>query len=144
MKQINLRKVLKKMSLHQNLKTLFRSQNEYFSKLSKGQSLYKLSRWGENDDAMYYEFPSRDNLKMNEKRLVMIEFESLINYLINKNITLFQRNLFEQYCPISNRDGGCGYCICIRIFDKANVGTYLGYGKGYKIINQNNLNNLIN
>ncbi len=108
-----------------------------FKKLNGGNATYKYTDWSDDKLKFYYEFNSKDGTKKNVKRVFVKEIETLLKGRKVNNV--ISRGDFEKHCINTNRDGGCGFCVIIRLLEFLKIGIYLGHGKGFKIIKTGNI-----
>lgn len=90
-----------------------------FPKLTNGENPYVFVRWSEDhagNYCMHYKFPSRDGKRINMKRVVIQEFEALLISMLEANIPVFDRPMFQQHCPITNGAGPCGNAVSLRMY----------------------------
>lgn len=107
------------------------SEVKRFKKLNGNEKMYSFTDWGVDKFKFYYEFNSKDGRKKNVKRVFIKEIEKLLKRRkINDYIT---RSDFKKYCIKTNKDGGCGFCVIIRILEFLKIGLYISNSKGFKI-----------
>lgn len=112
-----------------------------FEKLTGGKEMYHFTRWGDDDSYFYYSFRSKNKIKTNTKRVFIRELQKLLNKGVRQGG--FDRKDFKDCCPATNRDGGCGYCVMIRILEALKIAEYRRHGKGVKIIDPEKACNLL-
>lgn len=115
----------------EQIKKIVPKEIKHFEKLNRGKDLYKFTDWGDDNLKFYYEFNSKDGTKKNVKRVFVKEIEALLKG--RKVNDVIYRTDFETHCINTNRDGGCGFCVIIRILEFLKIGVYISYGKGFKI-----------
>ncbi len=109
------------------------SKIKHFKKLNGGEKMYTFTNWSDDKFKFFFEFNSKDGGKKNVKRVFIKEVEKLLKKRkINDFIT---RADFKKYCKKTNKDGGCGFCVIVRILEFLKIGSYIAHSKGFKIIN---------
>ena len=109
--------------LEQVLKIVIPEQLHEFSKLTPGKDPYHFSSWDidkiTGETILRYWFWSRDRRRERRKRVFIREVESLFKTAVDTGeIT---RRDFEECCPRTNRDGGCGFAVIIAILGHFNT-----------------------
>lgn len=100
-----------------------------FPKGGNDEDPYVFVKWAEDragNFCMYYKFPSRDGTKMNQKRVVVKELESLLRGRLDADALWSDRAIFEQTCPITNGAGSCGFIVSVRMFEYLRIAAYQG------------------
>lgn len=58
------------------------------------------------------------------KRVIISELRSLLEYCLNQSVVIVNRALYKQHCPTVDRDGWCGYPIIGNVVQLLGVGQY--------------------
>ena len=121
--------------LEQRLREIIPKPNSTFPKLESGDP-YHFDHWradSKGEMCLYYWFWNKNRTKKNKKRVVISEVEKLIrNCLTRGQIT---RDDFRIYCSISESAGPCGFAVMGRMLEYLGIAQYLGWGRGFEIIN---------
>jgi len=129
--------------LEQRLRGIIKP-NSTFPKLESGDPYYfdHFDADLNNEICLYYWFWSINRTKKNKgTRVVISEVEELIrNCLTQRQIT---RKNFEKYCHTSNSDGPCGFAVTVRMLEYLGIGQYLGWGRGFEIMDVDLVRSLI-
>jgi hypothetical protein len=120
------------------LKSLIPSEIRVFPKLTKSKDPYYFYRWDQDKDTgsaiLRYWFWSRDRSRKNRKRVFVSETERLLeNTLDAGEIT---RGDFKQYCPKTNRDGGCGFAVIVGVFESLGIVCHTEQRGVYAIVDR--------
>ena len=129
------------MSLEKNLQE-FLIPLYPFKKINDNEPYYFIC-WGTDQldgVTFYYWSWSKDKIKKNKKRIILKEFEALINLSINTgNIS---RKNFNQLCPRTNQSGPCGFAVMLSII-KDVAGITMLSKASYEITDVKQLNQLL-
>jgi hypothetical protein len=132
------------MSLYIALKNIVPDKNDKFNYLRFNGCSY-FSKWHTDVNKqiyLYYWFYDTDKIKKNIKRVVINELEELLRYSMQNNISIINRKLFESICNTTYRDGLCGYCVSIRLFEFLGIAEYQG-SKGFSLTNKEKIKHLL-
>lgn len=100
---------------------------------------YYFKCWGTDQldgVTFYYWFWSKDKTKKNEKRVILKEFEALINISIKTGC--ISRKNFNQLCPRTDQSGPCGFAVMLSIITDV-AGTTKTSAGLFEITNLNKL-----
>ncbi len=115
-----------------------------FPKLTGGGPPYRFERWDRDRDGltiMRYSFPSRDGESVNGKRVWAREIQRALASLIRAGA--LNRHSFEEHCPRTSSDGGCGFAVIGRILERLGVAAYEGGQEGFRLVNPARANRLL-
>lgn len=96
-----------------------------FPKLRESGNPYRCDGWRHDTHGnccMYYEFSGQK--RRYKKRVLRSEIEAASGHLKAGNI--FNRSAFELLCPVSCRDGYCGFAVIGRILEQTLGARYDG------------------
>jgi len=120
--------------LEQRLREIILNPNSTFPKLESGDPYY-FDQWRidlNGEMCLYYWFWNKNRTKKNKKRVVISEVEKLIRNCLTRG--QINRKDFEEYCHTSNSDGACGFAVTGRMLEYLGIAQYLGWGRGFEII----------
>jgi len=115
--------------LEQRLREIIPNPNSTFRELEK-EEICSFDRWDtdkKNRVCLYYVVGNK-----NKKRVVISEIEELIRNCLTRG--QINRKDFEVYCHTSNSDGACGFAVMGRMLEYLGIAQYLGWGRGFEII----------
>lgn len=120
--------------LEQRLREIILNPIDKFMELEK-EEYYYFAKWCTDKKyrmCLYYWFWNTNKIKKNTgKKVVISEVEYLIrNCLKQRKIT---RDDFKEYCPVTN-NGPCGFAVTGRMLEHLGIAQYLGWGRGFEII----------
>ena len=132
--------------LEKRIKEVVPEHLKQFSKLTPGHDPYYFDAWDNEvtETIIRYWFWNKGRTKKNRKRVFVSEITVLLkNKLGDRQI---DRGDFELFCPKTNRDGGCGFAVIIRILEyldivRFNSGQYQIHNPSetLRLLNQNGL-----
>ena len=101
-----------------------------FPKLKHGipYEFYKWDRDKEGRLCLYYFVTGGENV--HQKRVVMNELVAVIMRFLETG--RFNREDFRELCPVTSRDGDCGFTVIGRIMEYLFDAEYEGRGKGFR------------
>ncbi len=115
-----------------------------FNKLESNDPYYfdRIGKDKYGNVCLYYWFWDKTHNRKNKKRVVISEIENLIKSCLSKECI---RNIdYKEHCPVTATPGSCGFSVIVRILEAFNLGRYLSRKEGFKFINKNLAESLLN
>ena len=125
--------------LESTLRNLVPSVASTFEKLTPGRAPYSFDRWA--DGALYYKVSRRANGVWNKKRVKTSEIRAALARL--RRSGRFTRSDFTELCPVTAKDGDCGFCVVGRILELLGVTRFSGQGQGFTLIGSQRADKLL-
>lgn len=99
----------------ERIKALIPQDLAFFSKI-KGGEPYRFDRWDFDRNGRYcIYYVVTGGKREYKKRVTMVELLSAVTWF--KKEGKFDRGDFRRLCPITHRDGSCGYTVISRILE---------------------------
>ncbi len=122
------------MDLLNKLQKIIGFQLSTFERLNKTKGICTFVKWDIENQCFYYKFKAKESNKFNQKIVSIPELEKLMWVLQKKKI--IYRPDFVSCCKTTNKSGGCGFAVMVRIIEYLKIGKYQGHGKGVILINK--------
>lgn len=131
--------------LEQHLRAIIPSQVEEFPKLTEGRDPYYFYRWDFDNDkgssVLRYYFWSPDRTRQYRKRVFISEAERLLRCTLNAGE--MTRQDFQEHCPNTRRDGGCGFAVIIAILESLGIVEHADHWGVYRIVDRDRAQRLL-